>query len=181
MFVYQPTYNVIKYLNSSTEYITSWRSKGVYNTKHILIKNDSLPNIRDPNKKILLQFDYTPLVVEQNNYTSNIVNVYMVYDLDYWPKIPLRNFTLKLYINIVKNSDREKYFCSGYRIAFDGKGSWSFNDDFARNVIIFGIDKSSSSHTDNLKNDFLILAEGDTFGINGSFGSPGKKMCINFS
>ena len=97
MFVYQPTYNVIKYLNSSTEYITSWRSKGVYNTKHILIKNDSLPNIKDPNKKILLQFDYTPLVVEQNNYTSNIVNVYMVYDLDYWPKIPLRNYIKTLH------------------------------------------------------------------------------------
>ena len=27
MFVYQATYNVIKYLNISTEYITSWRSK----------------------------------------------------------------------------------------------------------------------------------------------------------
>ena len=32
-----------------------------------------------------------------------------------------------------------------------------FNDDFAKNVKIIGVDKSSSSHTDNLKNDFLIL------------------------
>ena len=45
-------------------------------------------------------------------------------------------------------------FC-GYGVAFDGKGSWSFNDDFARNVIIFGVDNGSSSHTDNLKNDFI--------------------------
>ena len=37
---------------------------------------------------------------------------------------------------------------------------------------MFGIDNSSTSHTDNLKNDFLILGEGDTFGINGSFGAP---------
>ena len=29
------------------------------------------------------------------------------------------------------------------------EGSWSFNDDFARNVKIFGVDNSSSSHTDN--------------------------------
>ena len=69
----------------------------------------------------------------------------------------------------------------GYRIAFDGKGLWSFSDDFGRNVIIFGVDNSSSSHTDNLKNDFLILDERDTFGINGSFGAPEKKFDINFS
>ena len=29
--------------------------------------------------------------------------------------------------------------------------------------IIFGVSNSSSSHTDNLKNDFLILGEGPTF------------------
>ena len=59
--------------------------------------------------------------------------------------------------------DKEKYVYRGY-----GKSSWSFNDDFSRNVIIFGVDNSSSCHTDNLKNDFLILGERDTFSINGS-------------
>ena len=70
---------------------------------------------------------------------------------------------------------------SGYGIAFDGKDFWSFNDDTARNVKIFGVDNSSSSHTDNPKNDVLILNEGDTFGINGSFGAPEKTFNINFS
>ena len=37
----------------------------------------------------------------------------------------------------------------------------------AKNVIIFGVNNSSSSHDDNLKNNFLVLGEGDTFGING--------------
>ena len=32
-------------------------------------------------------------------------------------------------INIVKNSNKEKYVYSGYGIVFDGEGSWSFNDD----------------------------------------------------
>ena len=27
-------------------------------------------------------------------------------------------------------------------------GSWSFGNDFARNVAIFGVDNSSSSHAD---------------------------------
>ena len=57
---------------------------------------------------------------------------------------------------------------------------WNFNDDFARNVIIFGFDNSSSSHLDNIKNVFLILGEGDTFGINSSLAAPGKIFNINF-
>ena len=78
--------------------------------------------------------------------------------------------------NVIKDNDKEEYVDSSYGIAFDGKGKWSFGNDFARNVIIFGVDNSSSSHTDNLKNDFLILGEGDTFGINGRFGAPENKI-----
>ena len=70
---------------------------------------------------------------------------------------------------------------SGYGIAFDGEGSWSFGDDYATNVVIVVADTSSSSHIDNRKSKFLILDEGDTFGINGNFGAPEKKFSINFS
>ena len=58
------------------------------------------------------------------------------------------------------------------------RGSWSFNNDFARNVVIFGVDNGSSSHSDNRKNNFLILHEGQTYGINGSSGSPEKMFSI---
>ena len=64
---------------------------------------------------------------------------------------------------------------SGYGIAFDGKGEWSFGNDFARNAISFGVDNSSSPHADNRKKTFLVLGEGDTFDINRSFGAPEKK------
>ena len=43
---------------------------------------------------------------------------------------------------------------SDYGIAFDGKGEWNFGNDFARNVIIFGVDNSSSYHTDNRKKTY---------------------------
>ena len=46
---------------------------------------------------------------------------------------------------------------SDYKVAFDEAGSWSFGNGFARNVVIFGADNSSSSHTHNLKNNFLNL------------------------
>ena len=69
---------------------------------------------------------------------------------------------------------------SGHGKTFDSASWWSFDNDTARNVIIFGVDNSSSSHADNL-NDVLILGEGPTFGINGSFGSPEKKCSFNFT
>ena len=78
--------------------------------------------------------------------------------------------------NIVKNSDQEKYVYSGYRITFDSAGSWNFGNDFTGNAVIFEINNSSSSHSDSRKNNFLVLGEGPTYGINGSFGSPGKKV-----
>ena len=59
--------------------------------------------------------------------------------------------------NVVKNNDKEKSVYNGYRIVFDGKGEWSFGNTSSKNVIIFGVDHSSLSHTDNLKNDFLTL------------------------
>ena len=76
--------------------------------------------------------------------------------------------------SFVKNSDKEKFVYGGYGIAFDGKGDW-------RNVVIFGVDNSSSSHTDNLKKDILILGEGPIFGIKGSFGASEKNIDINFN
>ena len=46
---------------------------------------------------------------------------------------------------------------SGYKITSDTAGFWSFDNETARNVIIFGVDNSSS------------------------FGSPEKKLSINSS
>ena len=42
-----------------------------------------------------IKFEKDPLVVEQNNYATKIVNAYIVYKLDGWPKNPLESFTLK--------------------------------------------------------------------------------------
>ena len=99
------------------------------------------------------------LAVEQNNYLAKIVNVYIVYELYTWPRNPSNNFKFKNCLfgatNIVKISNKEKYVYSGYRITFDSASSWSFDDDFTRNVIIFGVDNSSSSHSDNHKKNFL--------------------------
>ena len=51
---------------------------------------------------------------------------------------------------------------SGYVITFHNTGFWSFDNDTATKATIFGVDNSSSSHSDNLKNNclqFMVLQE----------------------
>ena len=69
----------------------------------------------------------------------------------------------------------------GYGVSSDSVCFWSFDNDTARNDIIFGFYSSSSSHSVNCKNNILILGEGPPFGIDGSFSWPGKTFSINFS
>ena len=69
---------------------------------------------------------------------------------------------------------------NGYGMAINGAGSWSFSNDFPRNVIIFCIDNSSSSHTDNCKNNFQSKVR-PTDNINGSINTAEKTFSINFS
>ena len=103
------------------------------------------------------------------------------YDLDDWPKNSIKHFELKNCLfgatNIEKNSDKHKWVYSSYEIAFDSVDLWSFS----RNVAIFGVDNSSSSHADNCKNIFLVLGEEPTDGIIDSIGAAEKKFSINFT
>ena len=59
--------------------------------------------------------------------------------------------------NKVKNSDKEKWVYSVCRIAINGKGTLRFGNDYAKNVIIFGVDNNSSSHTDKLQEEFFSV------------------------
>ena len=72
------------------------------------------------------------------------------------------------------------YVHSGYGIPFHGQGWWNFGNDFARNVVFFGFHNSRPSHSDNHKNNFLVLGKRHTSDNNGTFGASGKKFSINF-
>ena len=127
--------------------------------------------------RIGIKFDKNPLARKQINYLTKIINVSVVYNLDDWPRNPGNNFKFKNRLfratSVVKSSNKEKCVYSGYKTISD--------NGTTRNVIIFGVDNSSTSHSDNGKNIFLILCEGNTFGINGRFGSSEKKVSIYFS
>ena len=67
-------------------------------------------------------------------------------------------------VKLTKYSDIDKYKYSGYGIAFDRKGKFSFGYGFGRNVIFLGVDMSSFVLVDN-KKKFLILGQGIIQGL----------------
>ena len=116
---------------------------------------------------------------------KKIVNVYIVFDLDVWPKNLTSSFKFKnswfLATSVAKNSNKWKHKHNGCEITFDSAGSWSFDNDATRNVITFGVHNNSLSHAHNCKNNFLVLVEGSKSGINGRFGLAEKNFIISFS
>ena len=56
--------------------------------------------------RIGTKLDKDPLAVEQNNYLAKVVNIYIVYDLDAWPRNPTNNLKFKNFLfgatNILK-------------------------------------------------------------------------------
>ena len=45
--------------------------------------------------KMGIKFDKDPLALEQSNYLTKFINVYIVYDLAVWPRNPTNNFKFK--------------------------------------------------------------------------------------
>ena len=69
-------------------------------------------------------------------------------------------------VTLTKNADINKYGYSGYGIRFDRKSSFSLQVGWiCQNVIIFGVDMSSSVHVDNKKKDILIIEKGPRQGL----------------
>ena len=82
---------------------------------------------------------------------------------------------------MTKNADIDKYKYSGYGIGFDRRGSFSFPGGvFGKNVIIFGVDMSSSVHVDNKKKAILILGKGPTQGFEHTLTAE-SMYSINFT
>ena len=72
MFVYQPTLNTPELeTEKGTDHIR-WKSKGVYNSELVTLHGAFLPNIKYLTRRIGMQFNNAPLVVEQNNYQEKL-------------------------------------------------------------------------------------------------------------
>ena len=113
-----------------------------------------------------------------------MVNIYIVHELG-TSSSHISDPTLKncLFgaVTLTKNADFEKYKYSGYGIEFDRRESFSLPvGGFDQNVIIFGVDMSSSIHIDNKKKDTLVLGRGPTQGLESTLTAE-KMYSINFT
>ena len=106
----------------------------------------------------------------------------MFYELNNWPRSTTNNFTLKTCsfdaVRLMGNADENEFTCNGQEIEFDRKDIWNYENDFARNVLIFGVDNTSSSHTDNQKNNFLVLGEGPTKDMSDRLVRQKRKLAL---
>ena len=83
MFVYQSTFGLLDLkIDKGTEYITGWKSKVLFEWKLLPLRGAFIPNVKRFDYNIGMQFDNTPVAIDENNYTTKIVNAYIVYDLN---------------------------------------------------------------------------------------------------
>ena len=167
--------------------ITNWRSTGIFNYSDYYSMNSiedtktNLPILKK-NKEtyVLLQGNYfqqnTIIIIPNNN--KNVINIYVVYKLD--PISSTRNIDYTIQnalfgaMKITKNADYSKNDYTGYGLCFDEGGEFSHtvrqgNFDRttdARNVIIFGVDMSSSIHATNRANNIYVMGKEFIQGIN---------------
>ena len=80
------------------------------------------------------------------------------------------------------NADLDKYKYSGYDIGFDSRSEFLFTDgSLGKNVIIFGVDMSSSVHSGNKNKNVIILGERPTQGSDDTTLTAEAKYPINFT
>ena len=184
--VFQPQNKYFKVI-ANTDYVSSWKSKG------ISAKTIKPPTTSDNSLTSAVSYygtktrvTFTGSCLQQPNFSytyGKVVNIYIVYEVG--ASISHSDdFTLENCLfgadTFTKNADIDKYGFSGYGIGFDRRSRFSFpNGRLGQNVIIFGVDMSSSAHIDNNKKDILIHGKGATQELEHTLTSE-KLYSINF-
>ena len=187
VLVFQPMNKYLEVI-TNTDYVSPWKSKGLSaeTIKPPATSDNSLtPGLSYCGTKTRVKF--TGNCLEQPNESfdlKGIVNIYIVYELGASSSNSddptLKNCLFGAF-TLTKNADIEIYGHSGYGNGFNRKSSFSFpGGAFGQNVIIFGVDMSSSAHVGNKKKDILILGKGPTQGLEHTLTAE-KMYSINFT
>ena len=189
--IFQP---IVRYFNvntisNATNYVLSRKSKGVSaeSIKPRTTSDNSLTPVLIYYNIDEIKVIFTGSCLKQPKLSithKNVVNFYIVYELgastSYNDHPTLKNCLFGA-VTLTKKADIDKYGYSGYGIGFDRRSSFSFpGGGFGQNVLIFGVDMSSSPHIDNKKKDILVLGKKTRQGLEHNLTS--EKMCsINFT
>ena len=143
---------------ANTKYISSWQPKGLSNKiiKPPTSDNSLNPRISYYGTKARLEFRGSCLKQDKSTFNhGKIVNIYIVYELDktYVKTNPM--LVNCLFGADIDSADIDMNKYSRYGIWFDRSSVYLlFDGSFGRNVVIFGVDMSSSVHVDNKGKDF---------------------------
>ena len=163
--VFQPMYRYFKIIAGvgNGSYIYYWQSKGLSDERinSITASNYSVTPFLDYyGTKTRVEFSGSCLKQDKITYThGKVVNIKSINISNY----PALENCLFGAVSLTKNADIDRYGYHGYGIGFDRHGSFSFpGTGLGQNVVIFGLDMSSSTKTDNWKKYILILRKGPT-------------------
>ena len=170
-------------------YILEWKSKW--------LSDESIKSGSEPNNFLNLKLScygnkmgliFSGSCLKQDRITHDhvkVVNSYIVYEIN-------KNFNISSYPTLenlvylvllvwLKNIHIDKYKYSGYGNGFDRHGILSHpSGGTGRNVLIFGVDMSSSTKIDNREKYILILGKGYTQGLEHTL-SAAKMYSISFT
>ena len=159
--VFQTVSRYFKTVSANDSNILSWKSKGLSDEsiKPPSTSNKMLnPSLDYVGTKARVKFNGDCLKEEKITFNhGKIVNIYIVYETETNINIssyPTLEKCLFSAAKLTKRADVDLYQYSGCGIRFDRKGSYSIGNKVGRNVKIFGVDMSSSPHTDNKKKTF---------------------------
>ena len=183
--------------------INTWKSTGILSSSSddmITVKNSN----GDLPKLGLADYYYVNLSgnrFQQNKtnvfniYNNVVTSIYCVYKLDPISSSRDSTFTVQNALfgsmQITKNADTSKYKFEGCGICFDEGGTFGIgNITNGRNVLIFGVHESSSTHANNKANNILVMGDGFVQGINDmtlyaekiysqNFTQPNKKFVLS--
>ena len=147
------------------------------------------PQLSYLGNKTRVEFKGSCLKQDKITYThGKIVKIYIVYEIStnfniiqHFHSYSTLDNCLFGAVSLAKKADVDRYKYSRYGIGFDRHGFFSHpSGGTGRNVIIFGVDMSSSTKIDNRKKDILILGKGPTQGLEHTL-SAEKMYSINFT
>ena len=158
---------MLDYFTLNSNSITKWKAKRLSNESLEVFStsnNTLTPSVNHYRDKVRLKFRGS--ILQQKTVTYNhekVVNLYVVYEITNFQYNNNTILTNALFgaVELTKSVDNKKYKYSGYGIGFDSQIFYQHpSGGIGRDVIIFGVDMSSSANTANKEKDILILGKG---------------------
>ena len=172
--------------------IHAWISTGIHNNNNntdlssVNNSNNNSPTLLNKNNRLGVTFNGNYMKENKLGYShGKIVNLYIIYELKNRrvdnPDFIVQNGLFGA-VKITKNANTSHYKYERYGICFDSESSFSFDNRIgAKNVIIFGVNTSNSSHSTNKTQNICVLGKDFVQGINNTTIYAEKIYKTNFT